>query len=136
MANEFLQNRVVMQSFTLPAMIAGSTASTLSMALTGMYVPAGAIVTRVGFLLGAQTDISGWKNGTYAVSVSNTLINSGIASVAMSVGVVGLGTLGAASGAIVGSTGGVPVLHCAASDASRVAISAIGTVHIGYIASM
>ena len=136
MANEFLNNRVVEQSFSLPAMAAGSTASTLSMALDQMYIPAGAIVTRVGWLLGAQTEIASMKDATMNVSVSNTALysNNAKASVALSVGVVGTGTLGAAAGVVIGTVGGVPILHLASSDSARSGVSANGTVHIGYIA--
>jgi hypothetical protein len=135
MANEFVQNRVVMQSFTLPAMVAGSTNANLSMALDKLYVPAGAIVTRVGWVLSAQTDISGWKNGTVNISVSNTALysNNAVGSVALSVGVVGTGTLANAGGVLI-PNGGIPIMHLASSDAARSGISANGTVHIGFIA--
>lgn len=133
--NEFLQNRVAMASFTLPAMAAGNTSVTTSMSLDGLYIPPKAIVTRVGFLLGAQTEIASFKNATMNISVSNTALysNNAIASVAMSVGVVGTGTLGAPNGVVIGAVGGVPVMHLASSDSARSGISAIGTVHIGYI---
>jgi hypothetical protein len=138
MANEFLQNRVVQASFTLPAMAAGSTASTLSMALDpSLYIPAGAIVTRVGYVLGAQTEIASMKDATMQISVSNINLHSNNvkASVALSVGVACTGTLGKADGVYIG-TGGVPVMHLASSDNARSGISANGTMHIGYIAGI
>jgi hypothetical protein len=134
MANEFLQNRVVMGSFTLPAMAAASTASTLSAALEGLYVPAGAIVTRVGFVGGAQTEVASMKDAVINVSVSNIalLSNNVKGSVAMSVGVACTGTLAKADGVYV-SVGAVPSIIIGASDASRSGVSVLGTVHIGYI---
>lgn len=134
MANEFLQNRVVMASFTLPAMAAGSTASTLSQSLEGLYIPTGAIVTRVGIVGGAQTEVASFKDATFNISVSNTalLSNNVKASVAMSVGVACTGTLGKADGVYV-AAGGTPVIHLASSDNARSGISVQGTMHIGYI---
>lgn len=137
MANEFLVNRVAQASFTLPAMAAASTASTLSMSLDGLYIPSGALVTRAGFILGAQTDISGMKDATLNISISNTPLfsNNAKASVALTVGVAKTCTmaLGVGEGVYI-PVGGIPVLHLASSDNARSGISAIGTMHIGYIA--
>lgn len=135
MANEFLNNRVAAATFSVPAMVAGSTASTLSANVPGLYIPDGAIVTRVGFVLGAQTEIASMKDATMNLSVSNValLSNNVKASVVMTVGVAATGTLGLAPGVYV-PTGGPVVMHLASSDASRSGISVLGTMHIGYIA--
>ena len=137
MANEFMVNRVALASFTLPAMAAGNTSLTLSANLDGLYIPSGALVTRAGFILGAQTDISGFENATLNVSISNIPIfsNNVKASIALTVGVAKTCTMAlvVGEGVYIG-TGGVPVLHLASSQAARAAISAVGTVHIGYIA--
>jgi hypothetical protein len=135
--NEFLQNRVALGSFSLPAMAAGNTSLTLSQNLDGLYIPSGAIVTRVGYVLGAQTEIASMKNATMNVSVGTVPLHSNnvVASVALTVGVAKTGTmaLGVGEGIYIG-TGGVPVLHLGSDDNARSGISAIGTMHIGYIA--
>jgi hypothetical protein len=135
MANEFFNNRVAMGTFSFPANVAASTSVNLSQSLDGLYIPSNAIVTRVGYILGAQTEIASMKNGTMNISVSNIPIHSNnvIASVALSVGAVKTGTMADAAGIFIG-TGGVPVMHFASSDNARSGINVAGTVHIGYIA--
>jgi hypothetical protein len=134
MANQFLGNRMVAGTFSIPANPVGNTSLTLSQQLDHIYIPTGAIVTRIGYLIGAQTEIASFKDATMQLSITNIplLSNNVKASVALSVGVVGTGTAAVAGGVYVG-TGGPLKMYFASSDNARSGISANGTIHIGYI---
>ena len=122
--NEFNVKRVAFGNFTFPANVAGVTASTLSAAVTGAYIPKGAIVTGIKYFpFGAITNGSNLKNATVNPSVGGQVLgtNDRVASAAF-VQTVAASQAPAAAGMYV-SVGGPVVINFASSDSARTGVA-------------
>ena len=141
MANDFLVNRVAFGTFAYPSNLASNTNSTLSVAVSGVYIPTGAIITNIKYVpIGALTNMSGMKNGTINVGVSTQALGTSdvIGSNAWLAGSVynhTVASAGIGAGALV-STGGQLKVSFASSDSARSAIGANIGVYVGYLASI
>lgn len=132
--NEFSVNRVAFGNFTFPANTAANTASTLSAAVTGAYVPKGAIVTGIKYFpYGAITNGSALKNATCNPSVGGQVLgtNNRVAS-AVFVQTVAATQAPVAAGMYV-SVGGPVIMNFASSDSDRSAVAFDADVYIEYL---
>jgi hypothetical protein len=132
--NEQQIKRVAFGNFTFPENTSGLTASTLSAAVSGAYIPIGAIVTGIKYFVGGTvSNGANLKNATLNPSVGGQVLgtNNRIASVAL------LETQ-AHSQAVVAagfyvSVGGPLIMNIASSDSARTGIALDADVYVEYL---
>ena len=134
MANEYKIHRVAFGNITMPTNNSANTASTLSVG-TGVYVPAGAIVTGIKFRPGgAITNGANFKNATVNVYVGTVVMgtNNRVASQAILQTDVKSLSPAAADGVYVPATGEV-VVHFDSSDSARTGVAFDTDVYVDYL---
>lgn len=133
--NPFNIRRVAFGNFTFPTNTSDNTASTLSAAVEGAYIPKGAIVTGIKYYPGgAITDLSAMKSGTVNLLAGAQALgtNDRVASQAILQTVAGSHAVADADGVVV-TVGGELVANFASSDSDRSGIAFDCDVYVEYL---
>jgi hypothetical protein len=134
MANEYNIRRVAFGNITMPTNNSANTASTLSVG-SGVYVPAGAIVTGIKFLPGgAITNGSNFKNATVNAYVGTVVMGTNDRKASEAILQTAAKSLSpvAADGILVPATGEL-IIHFASSDSARTGIAFDTDVYVEYL---
>lgn len=132
--NEFLRDRIVAGTFNFPANIAGNTASTLSAAVDGAYVPKGAIVEKIIYYTpAAVTNGSNLKNATLNPSAGGQVLGTADVVASVAIAQTALGSQAPAASGVYVSVGGPLVMNFASSDSARTGVSFNASVFVKYV---